>query len=178
MRYLRSFAFVAGASCTAAAALAGEPGQLATGSTVRALVAGEIVTGSLLALDENALTLRVLDSVDPKVLRRADIAALEVRTLHRSRGRTVLGAAGVGAAVGLAWGLRLAAGDRDGFFSGAYGVLGAFGAVNGALGGAFWGLFLPAGERWKSVPLDRIHLGVAALPRGGRGVQASLVLRF
>ena len=178
MLHRRVGGLVGGFLLLAALATADETPPLEAGARVRVVVSSGQgrLTGGLLAVDNERLTLQIENEKTPRVLPRAEVTALAVSAGRRSRGRGALLGAGVGVVVGAVIGF--AGGDDPNVDEG--GLTASENAVEGAgiFGaiGALIGLAIPPGERWKEVPLDRVR--VSLLPVRGRGVRVSVVVPF
>jgi hypothetical protein len=170
----------------AAKALADDALPLALGSRIRVTTDRRTV-GTLLARDDQSLTLYVGDAKPPVVVPRAAIRRLDrsVRPSRRAHDAWVGAAVGAGLAIGL--------GTLAGLcHSGAHPTdvprypISTDTCVSGTLVGLAWGILLvpPAAalgalngdERWRNVPLDRIKVGLA--PTRGRGIAGALSFSF
>ncbi len=178
MRYALIVAFVGILSIAAAVALADDAVQLASGTRVRVTVptGGGQLVGTVLALDDNNLTLQVLGKTDTKVLLRDDITQLEVSAGRRSRGRGALIGAGIGAGAGGLMGLASGSDDANSFFRFTAGEKALIAAIFFAPIGALIGVAVHPAERWKELPKDRIRLSF--VPVGERGAAVSLAFGF
>ena len=176
--------------------------QRATAATARARrsVAGDDVgarpsEGELLALSESALVVGV-DSTharrfEPQQVRRIEV--WEGRRSYSRVGATAFGVAGAlaGALEGWATGPRCSRGHDSGFwpFIDSFGRIGCIGTTMGAVGwtalttvaggmaGALLGGTLGSlvhGDKWRSLPLDRLRVEIAPQPGGRVALGASV----
>ena len=134
-----------------------------------------LITGRIVAQDDESLTVEVDDRMPLRVQREA-IGVLDVSTARKRQWKKglVIGV-GVGALLfAVAAGSDPCDADYDSLcFTGGEGA--AFGAFAGALYGAGVGALFK-GDRWSRVAPGRVHLSVGPTP--GRGVGASLAVRF
>jgi hypothetical protein len=130
---------------------------LTLGARLRVTVpsAGGLREGSLVALDNESLTLRLADRRDPWTVRRADVSKLAVSRGRGSRGKSALIGAGIG--VGVAIVVGVASVNSHG--------IGPTGAGAGVLTAAYLvplfslgGLASRPAERWQEVPIQAIRL--------------------
>jgi hypothetical protein len=137
---------------------------------VRALSQPDRVTGRVVALDHETLTLEIAGRTLPLTLPRREITAMDVSAGRRSRARHAL----IGAAVGAALGLVAARTTSDSGNPYLDAQAGAAGTLLLASAGALVGVAIPPGERWRSVAPGRIRS--AADPHTARrvGVSASV----
>ena len=145
------------------AASAEEPPVLKLGARVRASVTEpspgaartKRLTGTLVGLDETAITLATSRTGFPVVLPRQNLSMLELSLRRSQRWKGALIGAGVGAVTGVLIGL--ASGD-DWLFSAEMkaSALGLLLAPVGTLLGAA----LAPGERWMRLHSEQIHLGL------------------
>jgi hypothetical protein len=151
--------------------------DIAAGRRLRVTVPGSVgLVGSLLALDDDSLTLQFEGQTRPRVFRRDEITGVAVSAGHRSRGKGALIGAGIGAGIGLAIGLASGSDDPNQFLAFSAGEKAAFGVLLLAPLGALVGLAVTPAERWQELPRDRIRQGLA--PSRGRGVAVSLTFAF
>lgn len=139
------------------------------GTRMRVTLAASRLTGTVLGIDDNALTLRVKNSTVPAIIPLSDVNRLEIHRGTHSK-------AGWGAGVGFLAlaALSFPAWQGCGRCSGS--APAAFVMVNGAIGAA-----LGAGigyaireERWEGVPARGVQIGVAPLPGRGWATRVSL----
>jgi hypothetical protein len=126
-----------------------------------------VVAGTLVGVTDETLTLELDGSGRALGVARRSIVKLEASRGKRSRGKTALMGAGIGAGIALA-GIALAEDQGKGYA--------VAGLVVGVPVWALIGAALPTPERWKEVPADRVLLGVG--PLRGRGVAVSLNVAF
>jgi hypothetical protein len=139
------------------------------GARMRVTLAASLLTGTVLGIDDNALTLKVKNSNVPAIIPRSDINRLEI-----SRG--VHSAAGWGAGIGFlalaalslpAWqGCGSCSGSAPARFVMFYGALGA--GLGAGIGYAI------RAERWEGVPASRVQVGLAPLPGRGWAARVSV----
>jgi hypothetical protein len=134
---------------------------------------GSSLVGEAVALDDSRMTLRVSHRKELVVVPRPRIKQLELNTGRRSRGRKALIGAAVGTAIGVVVGLDSYGGGDETFSKSGSAMIG--GVMLGTLG-ALVGVALPPGERWKTVPMTRVHL--ALTPARGRGAAISLAFAW
>jgi hypothetical protein len=179
MRRGRPVVFAGILAFVAGGLLAGDVVPLASGTPARVTLSagGERLQGTLVALGEGDVALKVSGRTDVVLLRREDITALAVSAGQRSRARgalygTIIGA-GVGALVGVVGGAADSpSGEKTLGATESALVLAFLGAPVGAL----VGLAIPPGQRWKNVPLAGIRVSFA--PVRGRGGAVSLTILF
>jgi hypothetical protein len=151
-----------------------DPGARVRVSTSSA--ADERIVGTLAALQSEALVVDVEGHSEPVTLPVASVTRLEVSTGRKSKTATGAGIGfGIGAAAGTVLALMFCS-DPDnacgaGSFLGGSVLLGLPGAGVGALIGS--GIKV---ERWETVPLDRIRVGLTSQP--GRPLALSVTLTF
>jgi hypothetical protein len=125
--------------------------------------------GRIVALDEDTLTVKVEGR--PLQVRRDAITRLDAsRRTSRWRGGLL-----VGAGIGFGLFALAAAPDEGGFVDIKPGEVAPIGAAIGALTGAVVGAFIET-DRWHPVSAERLRVSVGPVP--GRGVGASVALRF
>jgi hypothetical protein len=165
------------ASLLRAAGSAGSGENVASvvvGSRVRVTQAHSVLAGSLLATNEESLTVAGDGSKVPALIRRSDVTRLEV-----SRGKhsaAVWGALGGAVVFGvLSYPAWQACGDCSGSPPAAM-VIGF--AVGGGLIGALIGSLITS-DRWHEVPVSSVQIGIAPLvtPGGRLGVSLSVGFR-
>jgi len=173
----------------AAGAQAEESAGLREGARVRASIkkvsqpAGASnlrrLTGALVGIDDSTLRLETSRDEPPVVVARQDVAKVEVSVRRSRRGKGALIGLGVGAVAGL---VLMAAGNSGGcsrepcivdfsgpeYYAGSALLLGAVGAGIGAL--------VAPGEKWETVPNDRLRVAVG--PTRGGGVRFGVSLGF
>jgi hypothetical protein len=172
------------AGLVAAGAAAGLPAEevarVAPGSRARVTPAagGERLIGTVVAVDDRTLSLRIQDRMDVLVLQREEIARLAISQGRRSRGRGALYGAIIGAGVGAAIGVVGGVGSNSSGDEKTKGTVesGLVLAFLGAPVGALVGLVLPPGERWMELPPRRIQVRLA--PVHGRGGAVSVTFDF
>ncbi len=140
------------------------------------------VVGSVVSLDRDTLVLNAEGRAAPLALPLASVSVLEVHRGRKSRvGRGALIGLGVGVAVGGVSGFGLCEMDetKSGceFHEHILGSLaiGAYGGVLGAGIGALIGLVART-DRWETVPLERIRVGLT--PHGGHGLALTASVSF
>jgi hypothetical protein len=149
-----------------AGSLRADEAVVSVGARVRftAPLSGQRVDGTVLALDEHSLTLKLRDEQDPTVFARSSVEKLEVRR----PGKRLKGAL-IGLLVGTALGTLAAQWAVDTGEAMRYSVrLGIPGAIAGAL--------VAPGACWEHVPQGGVTVSVA--PRPDRGFEARLTVRF
>ena len=153
-------------------ALAGDAPQVGPGSRVRVKVSTEKtrLVGTVLALDDNRLNLRIEDEAAPRVFAREEIVDLDVSAGRRSVGKRALLGAGFGAGTGALMGFAATGDSEDGW------AFAAAGAVYIGAAGALIGMLAIPGEKWRDVPLENVRLSLYLVP--GRGVGLSLTVDF
>ena len=127
--------------------------------------------------DAQVLTLWVSGGTGRTTVRRADITSMAVSEWRRTRVKTALIGAGVGAAAGALVGLGLGDDPPESFplwYSAEEKAL-LLGVLLGSVG-ALIGVAVPPGERWGDVPAGHIRVGMA--PRRGSGAAVSLSLFY
>jgi hypothetical protein len=152
------------------------------GDKVRVTTDSERVVGRWVSLDGNRLRLRSEDRDSSLVLAFASVTKLEVSRGQQSRaGRGALiglaAGAGVGAVLGTLAGIAMPPDvcSGDGCVIGVAAIGAAAGGAAGTLVGLTVGAFITS-ERWESVPLDEIQVGLS--PFATDGVAVSVSLRF
>jgi hypothetical protein len=155
--------------------------QLLTGQRVRVEVSGaERVTGTVTALSPEAITLDI-DGTG-RTFPRSSLTDVEVSTGIGSHWKT---GAAVGAVVGAVGTFVVldrggstnpcdSDANQDAMGMGACVGIAALGGLGGALIGGFVGS-LAHSERWETVPLDEVRLGLLA-PSGGRSLGLTVAL--
>jgi hypothetical protein len=151
------------------------------GTRVRVSEAARRFTGTLDAVDERTLTLREQSDAAPVTLSRAQIVRLEVSRKPSRRAKGAL----IGGALGVVAGLVLMAAEGSScppeqdpfgicsdlsgpeFYVASAGLLGAAGAGLGAL--------IARGEKWETVPTNRLRVTAGASPSGGVRLGFALV---
>ncbi len=158
--------------------------SVAPGDTVRVTAPSmdmDDSVGTVAALETDTLTVQVEDRADALYVPLADVTKLEVRRGQRSRvGKGALIGSVIGAVIGgVLGGLTIGFCQENESSSDpnclalipiGVGLVGAVGAVVGAFTGAVAG----PGDRWETVPLDRIRVSLVSDRRGGLTVSASL----
>jgi len=146
------------------------------GEALTYAVPGRALTGTLLAMDRESLTVKLGGGGEPVTVMRAAITRLEIRQPGRSRGA----GAGVGLLVGGAAGalLGLAGGDDDpGIVSFSAGDKAAIFGVLGAGVGALVGFAAGGGGSWVGVdPAAGVRVSVG--PARGDGISAQVRIGF
>jgi hypothetical protein len=129
--------------------------------------AGGRLVGDLVALDATRITLRVKERGEPWIVRREDVLKLEASQGRRSRIRGAL----IGTAIGAGGGALIGSADKG------YGAAGALGGalVLGLAGGVI-GALVPAAERWRELPGNRLRFSVG--PVRGRGAAVAVSVAF
>jgi hypothetical protein len=109
-------------------------------------------------------------------VRRADITSVAVSEWRRTRGKTALIGAGIGAGTGVLVGFGLGDDPREFpiVFTAPQKAL-VLGVLLGSVG-ALIGVAVPPGERWREVPADHIRVGLS--PLRGSGAAISLGLAY
>lgn len=176
----RTFALVLGISFGVPAASA--VAQVEPGTRVRVTENGQKrVVGRLVSIDETTLSVRPDGNAEPVAVSRSTLTRIDVsqRLGRKRRGATI------GLLVGaLAGAVALASATEDCSRNDfvclfpreqqtTNTVLGA--VVFGALGAGLGALVAP-GEKWESIPSQRVRLSLAPTP--GRGVAAQVTIRF
>ena len=134
------------------------------------------VVGRLQSLDSQSLTLVVEGQPSPVVLSRQDVTRFDLSRGRRSRGKGALIGLGIGTAVGALAGI-IHGSDPPGTFLAFSAAEYATGfALLGASVGAVVGLAVPPGERWETLPLDRVHAATASSSR--RGAALAITVSF
>jgi hypothetical protein len=125
--------------------------------------------------NDQVLTLWVSGGTGRTTVRREDIISTAVSEWRRTRGRSALIGAAIGAGAGALVGFGLGDDPPESFpivLSAGYKAL-----ILGALlmpVGALFGATVPPAERWGEVPADRIRVGLAPLRGGGAAVSLGL----
>ncbi len=167
----------------ASAAVAQQPQPIPVGSRVRVTftdgASGEAsfdrATGTLVGLDDDALTLLQTPTGPPLVLPRSGVAGMELSLRRGNRGKGALIGLGVGAGTGFL--LGMASGDDDeGFLRFRAEEKGTIVAVVLAPVGALIGLLASSGEQWRPVSVGQVTLGLGPEARRADGV--FVCLRF
>lgn len=165
-------------------ARADEPGTVAPGPRVRLTapsVSIERLVGTLVGLDETALTLQRKGAKDTLRVPRGAITTIET-SAHRSRkgrGAAIGALAGLGAgvALGLAIGENCGElGELEPLFSPicfSKGEMAAVAALLAVPAGALVGLAVAPGEKWQRSALDRLTVRIRPA-RGGAALTVSL----
>ena len=173
LRVILTAALLSGASPLRAAETDEPAPSVVVGCRVRVTQTHSVLAGSLLATDEESLTVAGDGSKVPAVIRRSDVTRLEV-----SRGRhsaAVLGALGGAVVLGaLSYPAWQACGDCSGSPPAAM-VIG-FG-VGGGLIGALIGNLITS-ERWHEVAVSSVQIGIAPSVGPGGRLGLSLTIRF
>lgn len=169
----------------ASGARAEEPHTLQEGARVRATMAVETapignhpirLEGLLSDMDEATITLVTSPDKPPVAILRVEVSKLEMYKGKKSRRTGALIGFGVGAAVGAL------IGNPSGYEEPATvnGVSAAeeaaIGAVAYGLLGATVGAVITPGDKWETVPTDKIQLGISHRSQGGSGL--FLIARF
>jgi hypothetical protein len=131
--------------------------------------------GTVVAADENTITIDGDEKGKPIVLRQADVTRLDVSVGTRSRGTHVLAGIAIGGGLGALIGLASGDDPDSQFIAYSAGEKAVMLAIPLALAGTLIGLVLPAGEKWEEVPMN--HGEVSIDPATGT-VGYSLVYRF
>jgi len=169
-------------------AQADEAKTLPSGPRVRLTapsVSGKRLVGTVVGLDEVALTLQRHGVTDTMLVPRAAITRLEIsRGRRRSKGALIGAVVGLGSgvALGLATGSDCSS-DPDlralfvAFFGGCKGTTRAVViSVATVPVGALVGFLVAPGEKWEASSPDRLRIAVA--PTRGGGVRAAVSVRF
>lgn len=147
-------------------ASAQEPPSIKSGTRVRVWTAPttEPITGKVLGLDATTMTLSIEGTASPAVVARSTITRLDVGR-RRSRGRTALYGALLGAATGIVVGLA-SGDDPPGFLSFSAADKAAIASVFITPAGALIGLLVgPGQERWTTALASPVSGNAfAALP--------------
>lgn len=163
--------------CGAVGARADDAPPLVSGAQVRVRpgTGGNPRIGTLIALDDTVLTMRLGAGEAPSVIRRSDITSVDVSAGRHSRWRKALIGAGIGVGAGVLIGFAL--GDDRGasddselaFTAGekAFGLAIVLGPVGGIVGAA-----VTPGEKWRGVEPSGLRLSLGASP--GRGITVAL----
>ena len=193
MRYALTVALVGILSLAAGAASADDTVPLASGTRVRVTVptGGGRLVGTVVAVDDKSLTLRVsgksdnksITSITPQVsgktdttvLRREEISRLFVSEGRGSRGRAALIGAAYGAGASAVLGLAAGSDPPESFIRLSAAAKAALFCVVLVPIGALIGAGNP-GERWKELPTSAVHLSLA--PARGRGASVSMAFVF
>ena len=133
------------------------------------------IVGTLVALDDESLSMKIASRRDPIVVPRASVEKLQV---SRRRGKKLWGALG-GLAVGTSIGL--ASSTKGSSFCGSQSLSGCDAAMSVLVLGVPLGIvgFLAApGEKWEDAPLPSTALGLSIAPTRGRGFAAALSISF
>lgn len=134
------------------------------------------IEGTLVGLDEEALTVRESKESSDVRLRRESITGVEISRRRSNRGKAVaIGAlvgGGVALGIGLATGKDCQPGDFLCFDKGATSVLSGLLTVPA---GALLGLAFSHGEKWETTTVDRLSVAIGPV-RGGAAI--SLSFRF
>jgi hypothetical protein len=158
----------------AARVVSAEDLQVAVGSRIRfrAPTVTHRIEGTVLSLDESAMTLRLEDQKDATVFPRAAMEKLEIRSREGHRAKGAL----IGFAIGtVALGAVLLASSDDDFRCPDIDCM-LTGALVGGVPFAVIGALASRGAKWESVPTHGLTVWVA--PRLDRGVEARLSVRF
>lgn len=166
---------LAGAVLLPGQARAQDPGPFVVGSRVRVQAPADLqgpVEGMVMELDESTVLLSADGRVPIRISRDA-ITQLEVATGRKRQPiKGALIGAGIGAGINALVSHDLYCSELEpGQTCPSKARMVATGAAGGALWGAFIGLLVKS-DRWGSVPLDRVHVGVA--PVRGHGVGLTL----
>lgn len=116
------------------------------------------IKGKLLTLTETTMTVETSAGEPPLVIPRTDITKLEWSPGKKSRGQGAL----VGLGIGAGFGAALGAGDGADWAAAGAVVFGTLGTLIGVI--------VSPGEKWETVPSDKIKLGVSKGPGGEAGV--------
>lgn len=156
----------------AAPALAAEGAGPASGPRLRVTSptapSGHVV-GTLVGIDDDALTLRASGQTGDVRLKRESIAKLEVSRKRGNRGKAMIVGFLVGAAAGAVLGASTIS-NNDAFITPEEAA--AILAILGAPTGALLGLACSHGEKWETTTPDRLHVAITPT-RGGLAVGVS-----
>ncbi len=188
MRYALTAALVGILSLAAGAASADDTVPLASGTRVRvtAPTGGGRLVGTVVALDDKSLTLRISGKTDNRsiapqvsgktdttVLRREEISRLFVSEGRGSRGRAALIGAAYGAGASAVLGLAAGNDSPESFIRLSAVAKAALFCVVLVPIGALIGASHPA-ERWKELPTNAVRMSLAPV----RGLGASVSIAF
>lgn len=177
MSYGRATSLVALALLTAASQLrAGETAEVRPGVRVRVTspaLGHRALVGSVIAFDEEALTLAIQGSREPTMILREEIRTIAVSQGRESRAKGALLGLLAGAAVGAVVGA--ASGDDSNWCCSSGEMAKGLGLV-GAAAGALIGVTITPGERWETLPADRLRVSLAPVKGRGIGVRVTIPL--